>query len=212
MVLLASLTLVVGVSVAGCSSDDGSDGANDGTTSSQLAGESNEESDAGEGGSTTVFERTEPLPTLTEREQEFADVVRQSMEQGEAAIVAGADYECLSAHWIHIIGEDALTTSGVTPEEFASQGPPVVGIDRSTAEEMVDAMGSCGAGVDRFYEEWAVAFGADPSSDGGVVNCMKEQVPVDDFRGAMVDTFVGEDASGMKDLQARFEPCVAAAG
>lgn len=212
MALLASASLVL-VVVAGCSSDDGSDAATQDTTTSTVGeGSSGEPDDGAEAPTTTAFERTEPLPDLTEREQEFADTVLRNMDEDEATIVPGADNECLATHWIHIIGEEALDSSGVSPEDFAAQGPPAVGIDRGTAEVMIDAMGDCGAGVDRFYEQWATAFGAHPGADGEVIDCMKVQVTVEDFRSALVDTFVGEDTGRMGDLQARFETCMSAPG
>ena len=136
-----------------------------------------------------------------------------ALRNGGTAILPGADNECLAIRWVDVIGGEALVDSGLSPEEFAEQGPPAVGIDRPTAGAMVDSMGQCGASLEEFYEQWETSiFGVDAGSDPEVTECLKDAVDMEDFRSAMVETFMGEETDQMDDLQARFEACMPAEG
>ena len=219
-----SLALVVALvlgAAAGCSDDDEGSGptsttasTSDGTgsTGDEPTGDG-EPSDDGESSTSSAPEEVDvELPELTDVEQTYADAVMESVGADATPILPGADNDCLAVVWVDAIGGDALEGSGLTPEEFAAQGPVGVGLDRSTAEEMVDAMDQCGAGPEKFYEEWAAAIGLQPGTDAEAMKCMEEAVSVDDFRDALVATFMGEESDGLNDVQARFEECAPTSG
>lgn len=210
--ILLVAALVLGVA-AGCSDDD--DSATTTTTSASAPagadGDTGSTEDDGSSSSDPGAADVE-LPELTDVEQTYADAVTDSVEGRSTPILPGADNDCLAVVWVDVIGGDALEASGLTPEQFAAQGPVSMGLDRSTAEAMVDAMGMCGAGPEQFYEEWAAAIGFQPDTDAEAMKCMEEAVSVDDFRDALVATFMGEESDGMTDVQARFEACAPTTG
>lgn len=167
----------------------------------------------GGAGSTTTVVAVDPasLPELDDVEQPFADaLVADFADSG--GFIAGADTVCLSTHWVDLIGAEAFTASGLSPEEFADDGPPAVGIDRATAEAMVDVMDECGAGPDRLYEAFATGFDGNAQVNPDVLSCLRDEVPEDMLREAMVATFLGDDEGAMNAIEAQWEACTPEAG
>lgn len=197
LVLAAALAAGVG---AGCSDDDDSSSTSSTTTAAVSDGDGTAEE--------TPSPTTEPveLPELTEAEQRYADAVIERAGT-ERPMLPGADNRCLAVVWVDVIGGERLEASGLSPEEFAAQGPPGLGLDRATAEEMVDAMGQCGAGAEQFYDEWSAVVGLQTGSDRAALACVQEAVSVDDFREALISTFVGGESGVMDGLQERLEEC-----
>lgn len=220
---LLSLTLVLGF-VSACSDDDGDasssttsiEGAapGSGDTESDGGGSTSSTGDANGGDETPGSTLAEVLPSdewpdLTTEEQRYADAVIDDLgPEDQPAILPGADNACLAVHWVDAIGEEALLASGLTPEEFVSEGPPAVGIDRATAEVMIDSMESCGAPLDQFYAGWALTFGVDPEADPEIVECMQEALSVEEFRESLVASFTGEKSDEFNAAQKELEACL----
>lgn len=200
----------------GCSDDDepavtttttAGDAAPDGDESTDPAGGDTTSTTSDDGtGSTITTVDPASLPELDEVEQPFADALVADFEDS-GGFIPGADTVCLSTHWVDIIGGDAFAASGITPEQFADEGPPAVGIDQATAETMVDAMEECGAGMDRLYEAFATGFDGNAQVDPDVLSCLRDEVPESMLRDAMIATFVGDDADAMDLIEAQWEAC-----
>lgn len=183
--LAVVVVAVLVLGAAACSSDD------DETSSSTS------------GGDTTTT--TEALPELTDTEQEFADALLAQLE-AEAGIFSGGDNECLAARWVAAVGGDRLTEAGILPEQFALSGPTSLELDDATAEEMVAAMETCGATMEKLYR----AFAMDEETkevDEDVLACMEEAAPVAEFRAAMVASFTGDGDAALEAVGKKWEAC-----
>lgn len=218
LALLATSALLLGATA--CSDDD--EGGAVTTTTEDPAGDTAGNGE-GDGSSTTTDGTPEPdgddttttaggdagpLPELTAEEQPYADAVLADFTGEGNEFLAGADNECLATRWVHAIGGEALVASGMTPEDFADDGPAELGIDRATAEEMVDVMELCGAGLDLFYEGFATGFDPDGEVDEELLACLKEAAPVALLRDAMVTSFMGDDDEGMDALDEKWQSCM----
>ena len=206
-----ALAMLVGFA-SGCSDDDDSSSATTSSAPGDTAGA--EGSDGGDDRptSTSTFAEAVPedeWPELTEVEQTFADAVIEDLgPEDQPAILPGADNACLAVHWVAAIGEEVLVDSGMTPEEFVSEGPPAMGIDRGTAEAMIDSMEYCGAPLDQFYAEWAQVFGVDPDTQPEIVECMQEAMSVEEFRELLIASFTGEESDALNSVQDEFQACM----
>ncbi len=178
-----------------CSSDDDKDAS----PSTTEAGAASSTTAAGGG------EGADDLPELTEVEQEFADAILESFGEG-SEIFTGADNECLATRWVHVIGEERITESGITAEEFAQDGPGGLELDEAAGEQMVEAMEQCGSSIDAIYE----GFARDSETnelDPEMLACMQETAPVAEFRAAMVTSFTGDDDAALIAVGKKWEAC-----
>lgn len=209
--VLGTLLLAI-VVAAGCSDGDGDEGADDSGGDDQT-----EASSDGDGGGTTDAtdeddaspddegdssggEGDVPEGSDPEVRQEYIDAIVASADTGEASPFDAQAAECLATAFVDAAGTDALTESGVTPQQLAEaeESPAELGIEFPE-----------GAG-DVFYEEVSSCMDLRElllSSLSGEENsemrdCISEALDDDMIK----DFFVGSIIEGLDEEDPEFAP------
>ena len=217
--VLVGLTLLMGA--VSCSSDDDSDAKGDSnkSTTTAASSESDAPSDSTAQGSSEPADpgdATDRPPVESDANAEdYVEAFSAMFTEPGQSPFPGAEPGCVAKGWVELLGVDTIKAAGLTPEQFAQDGPVDMGLDRSTADELVTAMDACGADYDAFYEALVVS----PSGEDAELTaeqaeqlaCLKADDAEGALRSALASSLMGETAE-MDGIQERWSECTMPAG
>jgi hypothetical protein len=171
-------TMVLAMLAVGCGSggDDDGDAAETTTTTAEEA--------------TTTEASGEPQGD----EQAWVEALAAKFSTGEledgALVLTEEQATCVGEGWVEAIGIDALTASGVTPEEAAEPNSDVAafGADEAGAQAMVASFRDCDVDIVAKVAESLTASSPNPEEDR---ICAEENLEVEAVEALLIAVFQG---------------------